>query len=234
MSEKQGMRISCRVMVVLLVLLCCGLLTASQQRRVSMPRPAASEAKERTVPAKAAAEFRLAREAFEYGDKRKAIRHLRRGLSIDPTNTEAYNNLGVLYYDLQQPGKAIEAFSTMIAIDPRCFTAYVNLAFTWYSQLRYEEAERVARRGVELRKTDPKIRFLLGMSLVAQQKLMDEAVDNLTMAAEEFPEARLELSRMLVEKGDFERATRELERFSEANKIGEKKTGFAPVQLFAK
>lgn len=53
------------------------------------------------------------------------------------------------------------------------------------------------------------------------------------MAADEFPEARLELSRIFVEKGEFDRAMQELQRFTQERKLGEK-TGVSPVQLFAK
>ena len=80
---------------------------------------------------------------------------------------------------------------------------------------------------------DLKIRYMLGMALSSQRKNLDEAADNLSMAAEQFPEARLELSRMLVEKGDFDRAMQELQRFTQERKLGEK-AGVSAVQLFAK
>jgi len=185
------------------------------------------------VPPKAAAEFRKSQDAFDNGKIDKALQHLRNGIALDPGNTDAYNDLGVIYFNLNQPEKAIEAFSTMIEIDPDCFRAHVNLAYTLNAQQRYKEAERLARRGVELKKMDLKVRYMLGMSLAAQRKNLDEAADNLSIAAEEFPEARLELSRMLVEKGDFDRAMQELQRFTQQRKMSEK-AGVAPVQLFAK
>ena len=196
-------------------------------------RPAGAKMEARQVPAKAAAEFRKSQEAFNEGKIDKAVQYLRNGIALDPGNTDAYNDLGVIYFNINEAEKAIEAFSTMIEIDPDCFRAHVNLAYTLNIQQRYKEAELIARRGVELKKMDMKIRYMLGMALAAQRKNLDEAADNLSVAADEFPEARLELSRMLVEKGDFDRAMHELQRFTQERKLSQK-AGVAPVQLFAK
>ncbi len=227
------MMISRLDLALVLPLICCGTLSAGQESRTPQTRSLEKGAAARQVPAKAASEFRKSQEAFNDGKIDKAVQHLRNGIAIDPGNTDAYNDLGVIYYNINQPEKAIEAFSTMIEIDPDCFRAYVNLAFTLNAQQRYKESERVARRGLDLKKLDLKIRYLLGVSLASQRKNLEEAADNLTMAADEFPEARLELSRMFVEKGEFDRAMQELQRFTQERKLGEK-TGVSPVQLFAK
>lgn len=211
----------------------CAAGFAGQESRVTHALPLGAKAETRQVPPKASAEFRKSQDAFDNGKIDKALQHLRNGIALDPGNTDAYNDLGVIYFNMSQPEKAIEAFSTMIEIDPDCFRAHVNLAYTLNAQQRYKEAERIARRGVELKKMDLKVRYMLGMSLAAQRKNLDEAADNLAMAAEEFPEARLELSRMLVEKGEFDRAMQELQRFTQQRKLSEK-AGVAPVQLFAK
>ncbi|MBL8175091.1 MAG: tetratricopeptide repeat protein [Bryobacterales bacterium] len=211
----------------------CVAAFAGQESRVTATRGLQPKAESRQVPPKAAAEFRKSQSAFDDGKIDKALQHLRNGIALDPGNTDAYNDLGVIYFNINQPERAIEAFSTMIEIEPDCFRAHVNLAYTLNAQQRYKEAERIARRGVELKKMDLKIRYMLGMALSAQRKNLDEAADNLSMAAEEFPEARLELSRMLVEKGEFDRAMQELQRFTQERKLSEK-AGIAPAQLFAK
>ncbi len=218
---------------VLLPVVCAGALIAGHETRNPQLGGSRGEGEQRQVPAKAAEEFRKSREAQRNGNLDQALHHLRRVVALDPGNMDAYNELGVLYYSSNQPGKAIEAFSTMIAIDPRSFRAHVNLALALNAQQRYQEAEKVARSGLALRKMDLKMRYLLGMALASQRKNLDEAADNLSMAAEEYPEARLELSRMLVETGDFERAMRELQRFTEDRRFGDKQ-GAVPVQLFAK
>ena len=64
---------------------------------------------ERRVPPKASAEFRKSLAALEEGKIDKAIRHLEAGLAIDPSNSDAYNDLGVIYFNTKRPDKAIEA-----------------------------------------------------------------------------------------------------------------------------
>jgi tetratricopeptide (TPR) repeat protein len=175
----------------------------------------------REVPPKAAAEFRKSQEAFSENRIDKAVKHLRNGIALDPGNTDAYNDLGVIYFNTNEPAKALEAFSAMIEIDPDCFRAYVNMAFLLNQQQRYAEAERVARRAVDLRKLDSKARYLLGMALASQRKNLQEAEENLGAAATEVAEARLELSRLLMEKGELDRAMKELQIFTQQSKLAE-------------
>lgn len=201
-----------------------------------LPQPRISEPpviSKREVPAKAAAEFRKAQQAMEEGKIDRAVKLLRNGIALDPSNTDAYNDLGVIYFNLREPEKALEAFSSMIEIDPRCFRAYVNVAFILNSQQRFQDAERAARNAIDLKKMDLKARYLLGVALASQKKNLDEAAENLSIAAEEFSEARLELSRMYIEKGDFDRAMKELQLFTQQSNLAGK-AGMTPAQLFAK
>lgn len=131
---------------------------------------------------------------------------------------DEYNQRGIAHFNAKEPERAIEAFSAMIATDPENFRGYINLAFVLVSQQRYEEAERAARRAVDLRKLDMRARYLLGLSLSSQRKNLQEAEDNLAAATAEVAEARLELSRLLIEKGDFTQAMKELEQFTQQNK----------------
>lgn len=173
----------------------------------------------RKVPAKAAAEFRKSQSAFADNKIDKAIRYLLNGIAIDPENAEAYNDLGVIYFNTNESLKAIDAFSSMVKIDPQSFRGYVNLAFLLVSQQRYTESEKAARRAVELRGEDSKARYLLGVSLAFQKKNAAEAEQLLTSAADDVAEARLELSRLLIEKGDFDRGMKELQLFTRQEKL---------------
>lgn len=151
-----------------------------------LPQPRISESpviSKREVPAKAAAEFRKAQQAMEEGKIDRAVKLLRNGIALDPSNTDAYNDLGVIYFNLREPEKALDAFSSMIEIDPRCFRAYVNVAFILNSQQRFQDAERAARNAIDLlKKMDLKARYLLGVALASQKKNLDEAAENLSIA----------------------------------------------------
>lgn len=216
--------------LALLLALAASCSFAGQEKKPALRLPAASSSistSKHEVPPKAAAEFRKAQQAMEDGDIRKAIRLLRNGIALDPSNTDAYNDLGVIYFNLRETDNALEAFSSMIEIDPRCFRAYVNVAFLLNSQQRFHEAERAARNAVDLNKLDRKARYLLGVALASQKKNPDEAADNLTFAADEFPDARLELARMHMERGDLENAMKQLHLFTEQSNLAAK-AGLSP------
>ena len=207
--------------LAIVFLACASPLLANQEsRNVKAPAPSAAGTAraEREVPAKAAAEFRKSRNAFDEGNIDKAVKYLRNGLALDPANTDAYNDLGVIYYNLNQPDKAIEAFAAMIEIDSHSFRGFLNLSFVYHSLHRSEDAERMARKAIDLQRSDIRARYLLGISLASQHRNSDEALENLRAAAPEFPDVHLEISRMLIEKGDFEHAMESLNTFTKMNK----------------
>lgn len=173
----------------------------------------------RETPSLATEEFRKFRQASEQGNTEAAIRHLRVAIAIDPANTDAYNHLGVLLFHSNQPLEAIEAFAAMTEIDPANFRGYLNLSFVMHSQNRFADAERMARKALEFSRSDVRARYLLGVSLAAQHKRSEEALENLRTAAPEFPDALLEISRLLIEKGDFENAMQSLQAFTQAGKL---------------
>lgn len=140
---------------------------------------------------------------------------------------------GVTEFHQQQAEKAIFLFSRAVATDPACVRAHTNLAYVMNTEGRFSEAEDVARKAIEMRRMDLKARFVLGFSLASQKKNFEEAMLNLEMASEEFPEARLEMTRFLVERGEFERAIKELDTFKEQAKLA-KKTGAIVTPLLAR
>lgn len=214
--------------VFLLILTTLALHGGQTKQPQASPVPPKQAAREGNP--KAAIEFRKSQEAFNDGRLDKAIQYLRNGIALDPSNTDAYNDLGVIYANSNQPLKALEAFSAMVEIDPQCFRGYINLAYLLQAQQRYPDAERAARRAVDLRKMDLKARYLLGISLAAQKKNMEEAMENLAASAEEFPDAHLEMSRILIEQGQFDRAMRELQTFTRTGRLA----GGGSRQLLAK
>lgn len=164
-------------------------------------QPSAYTATPHKTPPKAAVEFKKSLDALETGKIDKAIRHLRAGLAIDPTNADAYNDLGVIYFNTAQPALAIEAFTSMVAVDPSSFRGHVNLAYAFQLDRRYADSERSALRALEIQPDDPKAHFLLGLALSGQQKQLAAAVRHLALAVKEFPEARTEITRLRTQAG---------------------------------
>ncbi len=164
--------------------------------------------------AKAATEFRKSQNALENHEIDKAIRHLHKGIQLDPCNANAYNDLGTIYFNTNVPAKALEAFSRMVEIDPQSFRGHLNIAFVHFSAEHFSEAEQAARLALRLEASDARARYLLGASLVAQKKNPDEARVHLGFAAPEMVEARYQLAQLLINMGDLERGMKEMQRYS--------------------
>lgn len=212
---------------VLILSLAVSSYSGKDSRSFQPPRAGQS----REVPVRAAVEFQKAHDALGEGNSEAAIHHFRTGLSFDPSNTQARINLGILHHQMKQHEKAIENFAEAVEIDPACFRAHLNLSILLHAQRRYAESERVARKAIELQRMDVRARYMLGVSLAAQHKLVDEALENLRTAAAEFPDAHLEISRLLIEKGDFDNAVQALRMFAKTNRNFEAGVG---LQLLAK
>ena len=70
----------------------------------------------------------------------EAIKHFREVLRIDPYNTEAYNNLGVVFVRQGKDTEAISNFHEAIRIDNRYARAYYNLGRVFSKQGRIQTA----------------------------------------------------------------------------------------------
>lgn len=165
------------------------------------------------VPWKALKEYERAARAQDKGDHEKAIEHLKKAVAIDPEFTEAANNLGVAYLHTNHVDLAINQFNKVIAIDPHGTLANSNLAVAFLMQKHFIEAERAARHQLELERAGTLPRFLLGLALLGQKKYTPEAEQNLTRAAVDFPDAHLQLARLLAAKGEIQPAKDQLTRY---------------------
>jgi len=70
----------------------------------------------------------LANQAAE-GDENKTIEYLKTAISYDPKLTQAYDNLGRIYYGRQDVDHAQEYFEKALALDPHLSSAQVSLAW---------------------------------------------------------------------------------------------------------
>jgi Flp pilus assembly protein TadD len=66
--------------------------------------------------------------AFCKGDILRAFKIFERALRIDPHNTEALNNLGVIQWELGDREAAVETFQTVLCIKPGDPDALSNLS----------------------------------------------------------------------------------------------------------
>jgi tetratricopeptide (TPR) repeat protein len=167
----------------------------------------------RKIPSKASKEFMKAQKASAAADVRKAIEHLEKAIEIEPAYTEAYNNLGVRYLELEDPERAAGMFRKAIDSDPNCGLAFCNLAVAQFWMQRVPEAEQAARQAVKLDGTSRKSRMMLGLILAARQSADEEALENLRAAQQEYPRLRLKTAEILARQGQHLEAAGELKRY---------------------
>ena len=86
----------------------------------------------------------------------KSISFFLRAIELDPDYADAYNNLGIAYYNQGNYTKAIEMWEKTIKLDPDLALAYNNLGIAYYNNsdvntalIYYKKAARLGHKGVQ-------------------------------------------------------------------------------------
>jgi Flp pilus assembly protein TadD len=147
-------------------------------------------------PLKAATrEFDRGVQASRKGQNEEAVRHLAEALRWDPIFVEAQTELGSIYAKTGQPEQALNWFNRAVALDPNWAVLHSNRAAALVILKRPEEAEQAARRALQLDVTSIQAHYMLGISLLMQEKITPEAIAHLAFAADQYPNARLFLDK---------------------------------------
>ena len=83
-------------------------------------------------------------------DRKAALADLKRALEAAPGNADIWNELGLLYADLEALVESEAAFRRAIALDPQNPVAYANLSFILLDQSRVEEAGALIDKALDL------------------------------------------------------------------------------------
>src|SRR5262249_53549988 len=104
---------------------------------------------------------------------KEARRSFNRAIKLDHDHSDAYNNLGVVYYQQRDFGKAIKAYEKAASINPEAASYYSNLGAAYFAKRQFEKAaynyskamqidpdvfERVSRAGVQAQLPSPEDR----------------------------------------------------------------------------
>ncbi len=165
------------------------------------------------VPAAALKEFRRSEKSVKSGDYAGAVQHLQKALKIDPKFVEAHNNLGAGFLEMDRYRDAITEFEAAIAIDSKLEAPYRNKGLSLFQLKRYAEAEAAARQALVL---DPERKanwYLLGSAMAAQGSRSEEAEHLLRESMGDFPEARLALAQVFLNRCANLDAARELRTY---------------------
>jgi tetratricopeptide (TPR) repeat protein len=165
------------------------------------------------APAKALKEYHAALKAFDKRDYESGASHLGNAIEIDPDFGEAQMELGKWWLQKNELEKSLAAFEKASKCDPRSTTAHIGSGFALLKMRRVVEAEQSARRALEVDRSNPGSSYLLGLSLAAQEKNDEEALQHLQRAAKRIPEARLTIVRIWARQGRLKEARTELQDY---------------------
>ena len=106
-------------------------------------------------PAHVASNNNLGRLLALEGNRSAAIECYRRALASDPNTAETHNNLGRLLEEEGRQTEAIEHLEKAVSLKPLIVT-FRNLAFAYLKAGRQKDAVAVARRALELARSEGK------------------------------------------------------------------------------
>src|SRR6266404_7289668 len=183
------------------------------------------------VPAGAAREYRASLKALDSGDLARSLAHCQKAVAADPNNASAHNDLGVLYINNGQMEHALAEFYREIELEPQVALGHLNASFTLLALGRAQDAEKPARKAVEIERGNRRARLLLGWSLAAQFRYTAEALENLRRASSEFPEAHLAAADVLVHQGSLDGARSEVEAYLRSGAIEQRPVAEAWLKM---
>lgn len=162
------------------------------------------------VPSAAQKEFNKATTAARKGDHAVAVDHFRIATAIDPEFADAFSSLGSEYVAIGELETAAEQYQKAVDLVPDHSGAVPNLSIVLCKLQRYREAGQLARQALRIVPGLLRIRYVLGLSLLAGAGDRKEALDNLERAAPEIPEAHLLAAKILAEGGERDGAVKHL------------------------
>jgi len=114
-----------------------------------------TSAAELRVPSEAKKAFRKGMDAWEHNDFPKAAEQFEKAVNIYPEYDTAFNNLGVMYYQMNQTQKAREAFERSVALNDRNADADRNLARILVHDGNYSRAEELLKKSLAVEPLNP-------------------------------------------------------------------------------
>lgn len=164
-------------------------------------------------------EFHRSEKCVGSGDYSCAVHHLEKALRVDPKFVEAHNNLGASYLQLLRYQDAIGEFEAAIALDEKMVAPYRNMSVSFFLLRRYAEAEAAARQALRLNPEHKPARYSLGRALAAQGSTSPETEQLLRGSLSAFPEARLSLAQVLMNRCANLDAAAELRTYLASNAV---------------
>lgn len=120
--------------------------------------------RELTISRRARSEYRRAQGRLERHDAEGAIQYLEKAVQEAPQYLEAWNNLGTIYFQRREYGRAEEYFRKALEQDADAFEPRVNLGGALLAGGRPEEALAINQEAQAARPQDPLANAQLGIN----------------------------------------------------------------------
>ncbi|ACH40711.1 TPR domain protein [Citrifermentans bemidjiense Bem] len=107
---------------------------------------------------------------YQKKDYARATGELKRAISMDPTNTQAYKFLASAYQAQGKTDEAIKTYKNSLALDPTQDSIHTNLGNIYLQQKKYNLAEREFKDAAKLNPTDTLAPYTLGQLYVQTER----------------------------------------------------------------
>ena len=164
-------------------------------------------------PGKAVEMFGRGIKAASKGEWLQSQQEFQRAVGLDPEFSEAFGNLGVTDVALGLFDSAARNLRRAIELDPATGVHHLNYACALTKLNRDKEAELEAQTAVALDPGNSAAHYLLGFLLGQRPETRGKAVDQLTEAARQLPEAHYILAQIYRVQGDEFAAKQEMQTF---------------------
>lgn len=131
-------------------------------------------------PPEAIRSYNQAMEAHNQGRAQDALRFFNQAVSLDPTYSDAYYNMGSIHYQLKQYPQARDMFQRSVSINPADSQAKYNLALALEKMQRYDEAVGVLQQIFPNDKQYSQARAKIDTLRAAQQQATSPAASTVT------------------------------------------------------
>jgi hypothetical protein len=117
--------------------------------------PQVTSAAELRIPSDAKKAFHKGMEAWEHNDFPKAAEQFEKAVAVYPEYDTAFNNLGVMYYQLGQTERARTAFEKSVALNDKNPDADRNLSRILIHDGNYSRAEELLKKSLMVEPLNP-------------------------------------------------------------------------------
>ncbi|MDR1268236.1 MAG: tetratricopeptide repeat protein [Planctomycetaceae bacterium] len=159
-----------------------------------------------SLNSQAVLQFHLGLAYRAWGHQREAVNAFCESRKLDPNNTDLILNLGQLYFELDQPDKAIFCFKNLTVLQPENASAWLTLGYLCTLHNRHAEAIPALAEAVRIDPSSPEACFFLAESLRKEERF-EESIpyyQRLFPVGMEWSQAVHGCGQSLLALGDFE------------------------------